>query len=409
MTIDHIPNEVGNQVVYFGTEVLPGTAVTPTGQLFGTFTSNKNQPIRRIERMTGGYDRGINLSRERPTFDGNYTEQLTYQSFPALMQYATAGGVNGVTDGGSPPAYTYTFVPNFDTDDIDSATIVYGVDGKSFRSTGVRFNEWTISADHTSTDNTWDFAGPLFLRDKTPLPTAIEFVATGGSTSTATKTGAGWTINAFTGQWLYQDFGTHIGEVRRILSNTVDTLTLEPPVLSSAVVAGDVLLIAGAMPIISIPEEETITAEGTKIFLDVYDADSSTLGTTDISSRVVSWNISQTLGITPKYRASGMISRVGRAARWITGTIRLEDDRWDEYYEWDENTRVSIRIEKDGTIIHDAVRHSASFDVEKAMWDVITPDADNNNMTQSITWVAEKVPGVDILVAQAVIPEATLP
>ena len=43
----YIPNEVNSQFVYVGTETIPGTAVTPTGQLLGTYTSNKNRPRRR--------------------------------------------------------------------------------------------------------------------------------------------------------------------------------------------------------------------------------------------------------------------------------------------------------------------------------------------------------------------------
>lgn len=413
MAITHIPNETGNQVAYFATETIPGTGVTPTAQLLGTFTSNKNRPIRRREEMTGGYDRYVSPSRERATFDGTYTEDLTYETLPSLMRYAVTGGGTGTSDSETIPGYTYAKSPSFDTDDVDTMTVEYGVDGRGFRSTGVRFNEFTISADHTSTDDVWAFSGPIMLRDKVRLTGDFDGVATGGSTSTIVQASAAWTINAHTGKYVYQDYGTHIGEVRRIASNTADTLTLESPVLSSAAVAGDIFHIAGAFPVISVPEYERITAEGTDVFLDVYDPDTSTLGTTNVSDRIVSWNVTQTLTLTPKYRASGQLARYGRGARWITGTLRFEADRWDEYREWEDDTLLSIRIEKEGSVIDPdagpATNKLARIDVEKAIWDVPTDDVDQNNLTLSLTFVAILVPGDPILTVSAINQLATLP
>jgi hypothetical protein len=55
--------------------------------------------------------------------------------------------------------------------------------------------------------------------------------ATGGSTTTLTRTGAGWTVNQWAGYYLYTTGGTGSGQVARILSNTATTLTFEHNIL----------------------------------------------------------------------------------------------------------------------------------------------------------------------------------
>lgn len=55
---------------------------------------------------------------------------------------------------------------------------------------------------------------------------SVTGTATGGSTSTLVKTGAGWTVNAYAGKYVIIDGGTGIGQCRKIVSNTEDTLTV---------------------------------------------------------------------------------------------------------------------------------------------------------------------------------------
>lgn len=53
-----------------------------------------------------------------------------------------------------------------------------------------------------------------------------ETVCTGATASTLTKTGAGWTVNAYAGKLLYLPNGPGARQRREIVSNTADTLTI---------------------------------------------------------------------------------------------------------------------------------------------------------------------------------------
>lgn len=231
-------------------------------------------------------------------------------------------------------------------------------------------------------------------------PTVNVATTTPGSGAlTAVMTGAGWTVNQWAGAYVYLDYGTFAGQVRQVLSNTADTLTLGPPNLSSAVTAGDLFHIAGKMPIVPQNDGEVITLEGSRVYLDRYNASVSSIGTTLISSRVLSLNITQILSLARKRRAAGIIGRVGRGARWITGTLRVELDGWDEYTAWEDKAPLSLRWEKDGSVI-DATANTkklARIDIERGYFDAFTPDADNNNRTASFSFVSRLADAEPIL------------
>lgn len=389
MPIRNVNNESALATVLVGTETVPGVAVTPTARLLGDFTAAPGRgAIRRSEDTTGGYDRTVTIRRGQADPSGSYAEDLTFESFPMLMRWSVRGGGTGTSDGAATPGYTYAKSPNFSVDDVDSFTALYGVPGLEWRATGNRFSEFTITADATDTDDNWKFSSTPFVRDADRLP-GFEGLATGGTTTTIIQTGAAWTINQWAGAYVYQDYGTHIGEVRQVLSNTADTLTLETA-LSTAAAAGDVFYISTQFPVIANPDYETITLEGTRFFLDRYNPTTSTVGTTDISERILSFNVTQESSLARKRRMPGIIARVGRGAREISGTVRFEYDRWDEYAEWMGNTPVSLRIEKTGSVINTGTNTTkmARIDVERAVWDAWTGDEDNNNMTVSLSFVA---------------------
>lgn len=76
--------------------------------------------------------------------------------------------------------------------------------------------------------------------------------ATSGTTTTLTDTGATWTINAFTGYYVYITAGSASGESRRISSNTATQLTVAPA-FTVAIDATSVYSISGG------PNAYTIT------------------------------------------------------------------------------------------------------------------------------------------------------
>lgn len=394
MAVTHIPNEEALKTVLIGTELIPGTAVVPTARLLGQFSATPGRgAIRRSAESTGGYDRTVATRRAQGEPSGSYAEDLTYESYPTVMRYGVKGGGAGVSDANAVPGYTYAKSPSFAVDDIDTFSAQFGVEGLGWQATGVRWNEFTVTADSTDADDNWKFSATPFMREVVRLPGWADGVATGGSATTVVMTGAGWTVNQWAGAYVYQDYGSHIGEVRQVLSNTADTLTLAAPPLSSAAAAGDRFHIAGLFPVVPDADYETITLEGTRLFLDRYDPVTSSIGTTDVSERLLSFNVTQQLNLARKRRFPGIVGRTGRGAREISGTVRFEFDRWDEYRDWEEDTELSIRIEKEGSVIDPATgtRKLARIDVERAVWDAFTGDTDNNNMTMSLSFVG-KVP-----------------
>lgn len=392
MPIRNVNNESALATVLVGTETVPGDAVTPTARLLGDFTAAPGRgAIRRSEDTTGGYDRTVTIRRGQADPSGSYAEDMTFESYPMLMRWSVKGGGTGTSDGAVVPGYTYAKSPTFGSDDVDTFTALYGVEGLPWQATGNRFSEFTITADATDTDDNWKFSSTPFVRDADRLPGFEGTVTAGINTTTTTieVLGAGWTVDQWAGAYVFVNYGSHIGPVRQVLSNTATVLTLETA-LETVPAGGSLIYISGLFPVIANPTYETITLEGTRFFLDRYNPTTSTIGTTDISERVLSFNVTQELSLARKRRMPGIIARVGRGAREISGTVRFEYDRWDEYAEWLGNDPVSLRIEKTGSEIDAATNTTklARIDVERAVWDAWTNDEDNNNMTASLSFVA---------------------
>lgn len=391
----YIPNETDQKAAYIATEQTPGVAVKPTQRLRGVWTSSDaGRALTRKTVATGGYDRFTTIEREASDPQGSYEEDLSFESFPLMLRYGVAGLDGGVSDSAATPGYTYTLRPDFDADTVDTFTVDSGVPGLAWEDTGVRWNEWTISGDATGTDKSWKFSGSPLITKHTRMPGDFTGIANTVTASTVAMTSAAWTANQWTGAWVYLDYGSHIGPVRRIASNTENTLTLEAPALTTDDISaanGQAFYIAGMLPLVADEiAHESIPMEGTVLYLDRWEAGKSVIGTTNVSERVASFNVTQSIELTPKYRLPGRIARAGRGARWITGTIQFEYDRWDEYREWEEDDFVSIRIEREGSVI-DATTKSrklARIDITKAAWDTPSEDSVDSNMTLSMSFVA---------------------
>lgn len=389
MAIHNVPNETQLRGMMLATETVPGTFKLPTKRMLVDFTASPGRgAIKRSQDATGGYDRTATVRRDFADPSGTIGGPATFQELAILAQYAIRGGVTGVADANTIKAYTYNFSPTFNADDISTFAALYGVDGLPWQATGVRLGEFNISGDATSTDDQWTIGGTPFLAGAKRYE-GFEGVATAGTTTTLTMTGAAWTVDKHKGAYVFLNYGSGIGDVRQILSNTATALTFETAVAVPPA-AGDRFYISGVFPTLPDADYDAVTMEGTKVFLDAYDAAASELGTTNISDRVLSFNVSQALNLANKRRASGIIGRKGRGAREISGTIRFEYDRWDEYAKWIGDREISIRIEKEGPEIDPTAHthHRAQINVERGVFDAWTEDEDTNNMTTSLTFVA---------------------
>lgn len=392
MAILNVPNEAALKTVLIGTETTPGTAVTPTGRLLLDFTGSPGiGDVRANEDATGSYDRTATVRRSRADASGTLGGPLTYQELAILPKYALKGGVAGVSDSESTPGYTYTYSPSASADDIDTATVQFGVDGLPWVATGVRFDEINISGDATAQDDQWQVGGTPFIREVARLEDGdLEGTVTVASTDTViTVTDGAMTIDEHIGKYFFMDYGSHIGEVRQITDNDATTITLESA-LSSTPSGGEAFYVSAAFPTIADADYDPITMEGTNVYLDTYNSGASTLGTTLISDRVLSFNVTQRLNLAYKYRASGVIGRLGRGAREVTGQLRLEFDRWDEYVNLVNNTELSLRIEKTGPVIDSGAgtNHLARIDIERAVFAGWSDDVDTNNMTVTLAFRA---------------------
>jgi hypothetical protein len=276
-------------------------------------------------------------------------------------------------------------------DNIDTATLQYGVDGLTFRSTGVSHNEGTITIDVDDTDGIWKFSSNLFVRSKEMLPTVVEGVATGGSTTTVVMTGAAWTINAYAGRYVNVGFDSGAGQVRAIVSNTADTLTVSPA-FDVAAVATDVFRIEAAFTSgITRPDYEYIPTYGTQVYVDAL---ADAIGTTEIQDRIISANITVANQRSPKRfldnPKTAVSAKTGRGARLVSGQIRVEFDRFDEYNRWETLDGFGLRIYQEGSVIDagggPATVKYAQIDVPVCYFSTPTEDARENNMTMTLPW-----------------------
>ena len=322
-------------------------------------------------------------------------------------QYAIKAGATGVTAGSG---YEYVVTPSATDDDIASATLQYGVDGQVWHSTGVRHDEYTISMDTDDSDNVWKLNSTLFVRDMTQV-IAFSGTATGGSTTTLVMTGAGWTTNQWAGAWVFIDFGKGNGEVRQVASNDATTLTFHSPALAGSP-SGKVFRIEGLFTAgVPFTAYDAIRAQGTRLYIDPV---GGTIGTTQILDRLISFNVTVANMRTTKRFAEHVdtySTRTGRGKRMITGQVRLEFDRRDEYEQFDQMKEVMLRFAQTGPALSATPgdEMSATIDLNRVVWDTVDLDERENNITATFAFVAYLPASAPILEISVVNDLATLP
>lgn len=404
----HITNEAGNKSAYAGTE--GGTVPSPvTHQWRGDLTVTKTANIVRKEEATGGYDRYQTVALDTPTITGTYAESLSFQSLAIHSQYAFKTGDTGVLVPTSTGAYRYRKAPSPAIDDIDSATVVYGVDGLAWQSTGVRHDEFTITIDADDTEATWQFSSNLAVGSKDDLPPVIDGVATGGTATTITMTGAAWTVDELAGRYVFLNFGSHTGDVRMITANTATEITVDEA-FDTIPSAGDVFRVEANMPVVAVMDDELIKTSGTEFYLDDLD---TALGTTQVMDRVISFNMTVRSNRTTKKfleTPEGQTSRrSGRGAREVTGQFRLELDRRDEFWAWINKQERGLMIRQTGTEIDTGITHEAVIEIPRIAFETPTEDTRENNMTVTVPFVGFLHPTEDIFTIDVVNDLPTLP
>jgi hypothetical protein len=252
----------------------------------------------------------------------------------------------------------------------------------------------------------WNYGGNLAVMANDQLTQEL-VTATGGTDTTITVTGAGWTVDEFEGAYLFPDADTNVAGARLITGNTTDTITVSTD-FDVTPTAGDEFLISG-LPPAGVPTltEEKIRFPGTRLFIDPA---SGTLGTTQIRMRFIGFNVTWELNLDPKTFAEdteGSSGVYGRGRLRVTLQIRLEADRPDEFRQLKRLDELGVRIQQEGSELAPGVRKMALIDVPRMVWTTRTRDTRNNNLTQ--TMAARAYYDVPFVRVQARNGLATLP
>lgn len=404
-----IPNEDMNRQALAGIEAIKGVAVAPTHKLPGKLTLGSDRALVRTEKATGGYDRYQGLKYGNENWTGNYGASMTFQDAPLVADF-TIGKVVHSAVPNTTLAYQHRAVTNFSRDDLESLTVVHGIDGYAWQATGVTAGEFTLTGDIDDADNAFKIAVPVTAKSNDPL-TQFEGVATAGTATSVTMTGAALTASAWVGDFITLDYGSGRGAVREITANTADTVTWTVPVAGTDIPsAGTAFLLAPSLPVVADEDTDTISVQGARLFIDLYGG-SDPIGTTEITDRMISLSLTQSLNRTQKKFWSGTSAKSSRGGRVITAAFTFELDHWDEYKHWREGTPLAIRVAKEGEQIDTEsvgstpVYQLMQWDFGTARYDTYTEGTRDNNMTVTIGTVLELPVGAEPTLALDIINE----
>jgi hypothetical protein len=110
-----------------GIETTRGTAVAATRKVYTLWQPiNYERELQFASVQTGTWFNQREAAYDRSTTGFTGTEAVSFEDLPWWLQFILKGGVAGVTDAGSPPAYTYAFTPTVAADDLKSMTLEFG-------------------------------------------------------------------------------------------------------------------------------------------------------------------------------------------------------------------------------------------------------------------------------------------
>jgi hypothetical protein len=90
---------------------------------------------------------------------------------------------------------------------------------------------------------------------------------------------------------------------------------------------------------------------------------------------------------TPRGQVS---ARVGRGRREVTGQVRFEFDRLDEWFEWRNTKQLSMKFFQEGPVIDETAgtNKEAEIIIPRAYWNTYTPDERGSNLTATFAFRA---------------------
>jgi hypothetical protein len=388
MAIINVANDRQLVRAFAGIETTAGTSVAADFVLLGDLTMTETRPLADIASFAGTYAQDYTVVYGPKDIGGTYSEPLTYEGLANTARLALAAGPAGVSDAQTTPSYLYTYNHGMTAPTRQSASLYYGFEEMPFLCTGVRFPAFNISCDIDDANAAWMLNVPTIYAGTKDLYMRYEGTATAGTATTLTDSGATWTVNAYQGGWVHIIGGTGKDQAREIASNTATALTVATWDVNPS--AGSIYLLTGPMPSLTVPSYRTIAAENTQVFVDDYTG--GTIGTTDESDRVISWNVGFEWPIQPKrFQGSGdgYDAKTGNGAIRVAGSIRMEFDSPKEFERFIGKEEVRLRFKQTDTQLINtspATYRTAQIDVFKAALEAPAYDYRNSNMTQTINF-----------------------
>jgi hypothetical protein len=142
-----MPNELTFLRNQAGIEATRGTDTPATRIVYADITMTPTRALGWGTQRTGTYNARRVPSYGRISVAGTGADVATYEDLPWWLLLGLKGGVTGVTDAGTPPAYTYTFVPSLTTDDLASITLEHNESDNPIQTTQTMVNSFTLRGD----------------------------------------------------------------------------------------------------------------------------------------------------------------------------------------------------------------------------------------------------------------------
>lgn len=281
-------NEVIRKKHQIGLEGTRGTGVPATHKWYAQVEYAYDRALQEFTDQSGSYSGRRIPAYLRPTIGFTSTEKFTFDDGPLRAEMMIRGGITASADAGTPIAYTRTYTPSLETDDLKSATLEFNHTGNVYESDQVMVQSWTMRID-PDTEGAWMLDQELLGRT--------------------------WVPSAFTGA---------------IADRTL----------------------------------EHVKAPGTKVYLsDTAFGDDQLVG--KLIGASVTGNNNLHMKAFSEDELNYAANKIGRGIRTYDAQVIFEfaDDTEFAMYRNADPQEMYMRIERGGTVIHDAVTNLATIDI----------------------------------------------
>jgi hypothetical protein len=408
MAIQDVHNDRQLVRAFAAIETTPGTAAVADFVLLGDMVINETRPLSDVASFAGTYAQDYAVVYGPKDIGGTYSEPLTYEGLANTARLALAAGPTGVSDAQTTPSYLYTYNHNMTASTRQSASIYYGFPELLFLCTGARFSAFNVSCDIDDANASWMLNVPTIYASSKDIYLRQEGTATTATSTVITDTAMSIGTTQYVGGYIHIIGGTGKDQVRQIVSHTATAVTTAAWTVTPAI--GSTFMLVGPTPALSVPSYRTIAAADTQVFIDDYTG--GTIGTTDESDRVISWNVGFEWPIQPKrFQGSGdgYDAKTGAGAIRVAGSIRMEFDSPKEYERFIGKEEVRLRFKQTDTQLINtspATYRTAQIDVFKAALEAPAFDYRNSNMTQTINFRGY-VDSVEGIIERVIVRTAT--